>query len=226
MEEIMNEFEDEYFDYQSEYEAELIENALKDISSENIQFYYGTYGDSIEERVKTLIKDSEKLLLQNFYGPSLAVSAICIEVIIRFFLIRPLVQSAFLSDEWADLLTNKITSGNSYENRDILPSILKQWNIDINKFLLSNKNQLWTTIKGKENWSVIKRRNHFMHNGEIISKDEAELALECTEKMLQIVYQISEKFGFTLDVTGKWCEIKNKSEPPYSQNYKPFDAFC
>jgi len=219
----MNKFDDEFidYDYQSEYEAELIENALKDISSENIQFYFGTYGDSIDERVNTLLKDSKKLLLQNFYGPSLAVSTTCVEIIIRFFLIKPLVQSAFLSDEWADLLTKKITSGNSNKDREMLPSILKQWDLNINKYLLSNKEQLWSTIKGK----VIKRRNSFVHNGDNVVEKDAEIALECAEKMLQIVHQIFEKFGFSLDIAGKWCKIKNESNPYYSTTYKPLNAF-
>ena len=212
----MYEFDDEFidYDYQSEYELDL----LKKISKENIQEYYGTYGDSIDERVNKLIKDSNKLLLHNFYGPSLSVSAICIEVIIRYFLIKPLVQSAFLSDEWADLLTKKITSGNSNKDREILPSILKQWNLDINKYLLSNKKQLWATIKN----IVIKRRNCFIHNGDDIVEREAEIALECAENLLQIVHQILEKLGFTIDIEGKWSIIKKNSGTYF---YKQQDAF-
>ena len=53
----MNEFYDDYVDLQSEYEAELIENALKEIQSERVRDYYGTFG-----RLKNFFNESKNEL--------------------------------------------------------------------------------------------------------------------------------------------------------------------
>ena len=216
-----DEFDDKYVDMQSEYEAELIENALNEIQSEKVKDYYGTFGDSIEKRIKTLVKESENLLSQNFYGPSLIVSVTCIEVIIRFFLIEPLVKGAFFSDEWADLLTKKIVSNRSSDDKSILPGILTKWKLDINRYKLSNNQQLWPIFIN----TINKKRNNFLHKGETVFEVDAKLALECANKFLQIVHQISLVFGFTLSVTGEWCSIKNKSDSHYLHKYTPNDPF-
>lgn len=210
----MSDFDKYYDDYaydeymRDEYECDLIENALKELSYENVQFFLGTYGDAIEKRISVLLNDSERLLNYNFHGPSLVLSATSIEIIIRFFLIRPLVQGAFLSDEWADLLSARIIKGKPFKDTELLPLILNNWDVDIYSYKLSNEKLLWETIKSK----VFMKRNLFVHQGEFVNYDESNIALECAVTLLNIVKEISKKFGFTLNTTGKWSEIKNGTD--------------
>jgi hypothetical protein len=88
----------------------------------------------------------------------LAVTAI--ELIIRYLLIRPLLQGAFLSDEWASFITQRITSGRSAEDRKLLPKILKAQGIAIEVILRQNGRPLWETIIS----DVYKKRQRVVHD--------------------------------------------------------------
>lgn len=220
----MSDFDKYYNDYEymrDEYERDLVENALKELSYENIRSFLGTYGDAIEERISVLLNDSERLLNHNFYGPSLVLSASSIEIIIRFFLIRPLIQGAFLSDEWADLLSERIINGQPLRDRKLLPLILNNWGVDIYSYNLSNGKRLWKTIQS----NILRKRNLFVHQGEFVNYDESNTALQCAV----ILFDIAKKFGFTLDTTGRWSEIKNgtddMSDGVFSKSFKPSSPF-
>ncbi len=209
----------------AEYESKLIEDALRDISYENVRYYLGTYGDSIEARINRIVKESESLIEQNYYAPSLVLSTTAIEIIIRFFIIRPLLQGAFLSEDWASLLSGRIAYGKTSKDREIVPLILKLCDIDIDKYNLSDNRTLWDTIFK----NVIIKRNFFVHKGEPVDKEVALLAMECVKKMLGIVFEISDKYGFTLGLTGKWSAIKEGydsiNKVKLSMSFKPLDAF-
>lgn len=189
-------------------EAELIENAIKDISKDSVKSYLGKHGDAIECRVKCCLEQADLLINSKYYGSSLSLSATAIEIIIRFFLLRPLVQGAFLSDEWADILSKRIVTGRHVEDKSLLPAVLENWDIDITKERLSNGNKLWDTILNK----IWKKRNLFVHQASPIDIDEAHTALECANALMDIVNKIAKKLGFSLETTGKWHLITNKSE--------------
>jgi hypothetical protein len=44
-----------------------------------------------------------------------------------------LVQGAFLSDEWAGILTDRILTGRTAEDRKLVPVLLRQWGLDVTK---------------------------------------------------------------------------------------------
>lgn len=206
-----------------EYEQEaameaFIEESLKNISEDNVRSYLGTFGDAIEERVRECLRQAKELLDLNHYGPALTLSATAIEIVIRFLLLRPLVQGAFLSDEWAEILAKRIATGRSAEDRELLPAILRQWGVDITSIKLSGKIGLWETIH-----DLWKKRNNFVHFGEIITEPVAISGIECVNVILnKVVYPISMKLGFTLETTGKWCEIHRKTDyGSYSTSFKP-----
>jgi hypothetical protein len=188
-------------------DKDFIEEALEEVSSDNIQSYLGKYGDAIEGRIKECLTQAEKLHKLGFFGPSIVLAATAIEIIIRFLLVRPLVQGAFLSDEWAEILSKRVATGRTAEDRELLPAILRLWGIDITTVKLSNGKGLWETFLTQ----VRRKRDKFVHKGEHIDSSEAILAIECTNEFLdKIVNPVASKLGFTLETTGKWCEIHKK----------------
>jgi len=143
-----------------------------------------------------------------------------IEIFIRFMLLRPLVQGAFLSDEWADILAKRVATGRTAEDRKILPAILKQWDIDITKIKTKKDNQLWETIK-----SLRKKRNDFVHAGKSIESLDSEGALDTINTLISdILLPIAEKLGFNLTETGKWCKIEHKTVG-FSAKFTPLSPF-
>ena len=44
---------------------------------------------------------------------------------------QPLVQGAFLSDEWAEILTARIATGRPSDDQKLVPAVLRQWGVDV-----------------------------------------------------------------------------------------------
>ena len=203
--------------------AEFIENSVAQIAQDSVQRYLGTYGDAIEERVEQCVEDAKKLLELNFWGPSLTLSVTAIEIIIRFMILRPLVQGAFMSEEWAEILLKRIATGRSAEDKKMLPAILRQWGIDITTIKTKSDEPLWENIQ-----NLTQRRNDFVHSGEEIQEYEAIKGLEAADVLVNgINITLAEKFGFSLSETGKWHQIdKYDSKGGESHSsFKPLSPF-
>jgi hypothetical protein len=197
-----------YYEQEAAYEA-MIENAVKNISDQGVQSYLGSNGDAIDARVLGSIRQAKQLLKAHFPQPAIVVATTAIEIIVRYFLIRPLIQAAFLSEEWAYLLTERVASGRTAEDRKLLPKILEEHDVDISAVLLEDGRELWPTITGE----VYPKRNRIVHLAEPVSEADALLAIECAERLRSdVVLPIAEKMGFTLDVTGVWCHTKTQGE--------------
>jgi hypothetical protein len=89
---------------------EIFQEGLKSQAKEAVKSYLGRYGDAVDQRVLACITEAKVLLKHGHFGPSLCAAAIAVELMIRFMLVRPLVQGAFLSDEWAGILTDGIVN--------------------------------------------------------------------------------------------------------------------
>ena len=93
---------------------------------------------------------------------------------------KPLVQGAFLSEEWAEMLTKRIGSGRSKNDRELLRLILKQQDIEIDSFIQSDGSKLLETINQK----VAPKRNSIAHSGEHASQSDSKISIECAEILL------------------------------------------
>ncbi|MFZ3136376.1 MAG: hypothetical protein WA126_03170 [Thermodesulfovibrionales bacterium] len=197
--------------YQEEEAMErFIEEQLREIAEAPVFSYLSKYGDAIEERIRYCIEEATALRKEGFWGAALIRSAAAIEIAIRFYLARPLVQGAFLSDEWAALLSKKVLSGRTAEDRDLLPAILRNWSIDITKVLLSNNLQMWQQVTSR----VWPRRNDYVHAGDTVEEADAVLAAECLDALLShVVDPIARRLGFTREQTGCWSVVTSPIQP-------------
>lgn len=211
------------------YEAEeamekFLEEQLREIAEAPVFTYLSRHGDAIEERIQLCIEEATALSKAGFWGASLIRSAAAIEIAIRFFLARPLVQGAFLSDDWAALLSSKVLHGRTAEDRNLLPAILRNWNIDVTQVLLPNQSQMWEAVIAK----VWPRRNEYVHAGGSIEEADAILAAECLDAILKhIVDPLAQRFGFTRELSGCWSvvvsSIGSEVNPP--RRYETADPF-
>lgn len=202
----------------------FIDEQLRQLSEGPVVYYLARYGDAIEERVQRCRTESEALSAAGFHGAALVRLAAAIEITIRFFLARPLVQGAFLSDEWAALLSTKMLNGRTAEDRELLPAILRNWQLDITQVALADGTKIWDSIL-KRVWP---RRNEYVHAGDAISESDALLAGECLQVLLtQVVSPIAVRLGFTREETGRWSVILSRhdqtmSPPTRHETASPF----
>ncbi len=209
---------DDYHRYQQEDAmGAYLEEELRRIAEEPVFAYLAVHGDAIEARVKRCLGQAQALSGSGSHGAALTRAASGIEVTIRFFLARPLVQGAFLSEDWADLLSQKVLNGRTAEDREMLPAILRNWKMDITKVKLADGSQVWEQIVRR----VWPRRNDYVHKADDASADEALLAIECLTALLsQVVDPLATKLGFTREQTGCWSVVA-ANNPPEHPNLNP-----
>ena len=195
-----------------EYEREaaiedLIQTSLKQLSEDSARTYLGRYGDAVDARISRCLGQATELTAHGYHEASLVLSCTAIELMIRFMVVRPLIQGAFLSEEWADLLTRRIGTGRTDEDRKLLPEILRQWGIDIDSVKLKEQVGLWRFIRER----LLTERNKVVHAGKQASPLDAEDALLAAKSFRKnVIGAIANRLGFTLDVTGQWAEIKKE----------------
>jgi hypothetical protein len=151
----------EYYEEEAA-QAEFIQETLKNISEDGVRNYLGTYGDAVDARIEHCMKEARMLLTGGFFQSAVVSAVTAIELTIRFLLLRPLMQAAFLSEEWASLLTQRIASGRGSGDREILPQILNFHDIDLNNIKLPGGKALWATITDV----VYSTRNKIVHRAE------------------------------------------------------------
>jgi hypothetical protein len=204
------------------YEETMIEDSLKLVSEENVRDYLGTFGDSIESRVRYCLKEGKKLLESNHYSSSLIMTSTATELIVRFFILMPLVHGVLLDYKWAQILTEKIISSRSADDRKLLPLVLDSWGISINKHKLSNNHDAWDNFI-KVLWPM---RNKCIHTGKNASKENAELAQECAIAFLELVKLIADKFGHSWPKSGIWHKIMLDDGVGMVRSYTEKDVFA
>ena len=216
---------DDQMRYQEEEAMEqFIAEQLRQIAESPVIRHLARFGDAIEERVQRCRLEASDLATAGFYGAALVRSAGAIEISIRFFLARPLVQGAFLSDEWAALLSNKMLNGRTAEDRDLLPAILRNWGLNITSVTLADGSQMWERVLSR----VWPRRNDYVHAGATVGEPDARLAAECLDVMLaQVVDPIALRLGFTRQETGRWSVVlstrdRNINPPTRHETASPF----
>ena len=209
-------YEDQYFEEIGR--QELVAEALKGISEDGIREYLGIYGDAIDKRFENVIAQVTYARQAGFPHFAVIGAVTAIELITRYMLFRPLLQGAFLSDDWAQLLTRRVTEGRSKQERDILPQILEIHGIKLEEMKLDDESLFWKTLTDK----VIPKRNRIAHDGEFATPAEALLALECASVLRhQVVSAVAKKLGFTLEETNCWHKIANSGQ----DNYDPDTPF-
>jgi hypothetical protein len=212
-----NYYEEEYWEEIGRQEE--IASAIKNLSEEPIREFLGTYGDAIDARLDNTLATARYASQAGFPRYAVVGAVTAIELIMRYMLVRPLLQGAFLSDSWAKMLTKHIVQARIAQERHLLPSVLGMYDIKIEDFELSDGSALWKTFVTK----IVPKRNAIMHEGDNATPEEAKLSLECVNTLREvIVAQIGKKMGFDLEKNGAWHKHIN-AEGFYHNPASPFE---
>jgi hypothetical protein len=85
--------------YESYYEEEgakeaFISDTIRNMSEDSVRGYLGGNGDAIDARVQRCMRQARELKDVDYFQSSHVLAVTAIELIIRFLLIRPLLQGA------------------------------------------------------------------------------------------------------------------------------------
>jgi len=185
--------------------SELIERGISDQRLEQITNYLGTYGDAVQRRIDRCILKARNLMKVGFPGSAVVSAVTAMELMMRYFVLRPTLEGAFLSDEWARIFVGHILKQRSAADRELLPAVLRLWDIELNTFRLPSGKPLWATFTS----DVLPLRNNIVHKGSEASPDSAAMAIEIAESFLdQVVKPLSDRFGFSWSRTRCWNPTK------------------
>ena len=175
-----------------EYFEEQVQQAFEGRSADATRNYLGTYGDAVTARVEQAIADARVLLEAGQPGPATTVAATAVELIVGHLVVRPIVQGAFLSDQWAGVLTEQILRARTDEARRLLPIIAKAWGLDLDKAVLPDQKPVWRYFTD----TVIPARNAFVHRADPIKPEVATQAIECARVLLgALVVAVGQSVG-------------------------------
>ncbi len=183
-----------------QFREELVADALKDISRNQIHAYLFYYGDAIETRIRESIETAKELRTTGFWGPSLVSSSIAIELTVRFFILTPLVQGMFINEEWADILTRHIVSGHTAKDKEVVLRVLKAWDVDLGQIRLPSGGSLWQCLTGV----IWPTRNKHVHGGVVVSDDVSLSAVEAASLLVDLAEEVLKKASGLRKHGGTW----------------------
>lgn len=216
-------YEKAAYDFDLDASYEFIEGQVRQAIDGRVadaaRAYLGTYGDAVTDRVQRTIEEAQTLLAAGHPGPATALAATAVELTLRDLVIRPLVQGAFLSDQWAAVLTNHILRGAPGEVRRLLPVIATAWDLDLDEVRLPDGASVWGVFTGP----VTKARNDFVHSAEPVPPDLAARAIACARSLLEgLVGPLAQRIGmnwpanpwhFAYAVAGITVQIFERRDP-------------
>lgn len=194
--------EDHYSD--SDRFDDYIESEMHRQSVESVRSYLQSYGDAVADRVAKRLGESEKLRDTGFPGPSLVLAITSIEVVIRYLVLMPLLQGAFMSEYWSAALVDRLLPNRPGSDRRLLPAVLKEWDIDLDAFKLSTGDSLWEVL----NRRLYTSRNAALHRGAGVDEETCRIGWEAAQLFFNdLGARIAERFRLTWPKT-PWHEIR------------------
>jgi len=195
-----DEFYDDYGRFshlEEKYMLEEKEKYIEQKSNESIEYYFDTKGKEIDKKINFCIDRANKLNKNKFYGNSITTSFTAIELIIRDLYLKPLVIGALISDNLSGIIFNHIFDkrNKGYEERELLKDIVKQWGFNLAEINIQSGNQLWESIINTKEC-----RNDFVHGAKKVEKDDAEIALECADELLNLIQEITKKLNIDFEI--------------------------
>lgn len=216
-------FEDDYYDAaRDEYEAGLINDAIREQSEDAVRWALGTYGDSATARIDRIRGEARSLTADGHFGYALLACTTAAEIMVRFLVFRPLVQGVFLSDEWAAVLADRVLRGRSDEDRRLLPSVVGGWGLDLDAPRLPDERSAWAHVVGPLRLA----RNAVAHEGALADMTQAQDAITAVDALMRdFVEPLAARFRLSWPAT-TWHEVRwEAGNVREYRTYEPLDAF-
>lgn len=143
--------------------------------------------------------DAERFLKASEFRITQILYASLLEIGIRNLIIKPLAIGAFYHEEWADILANKIGSGMSKHDRDILPKVLKTIKLDSKH--IGDEDFNFENCLNK----VFTKRNDIIHKYGPATETDAQNAQKCVYIFMENILQyILKYYNVKTDGKGEW----------------------
>lgn len=129
-----------------------------------------------------------------------------------------------MSKDWTRVLVRRILTHRAASDREILPSVLRVWEIDLGSICLPSANRLWHKFTSE----VVPLRNNIVHKGATATEEQGGESLACPTILLDsVICPLSDRFGFSWSKTRCWKEVQNGIHGAWCttrhNSFRPFD---
>jgi hypothetical protein len=215
--------DDYYYDQWGDALGDMVDQSIREIRDDRIQSYLGTYGDAVQKRIDRCLTEGQRLLTSDFPSQALISSVTATELILRYFILKPILEGAFMSDEWSRILSQRILTHRAARDREILPLALQVWEIDLGSVLLPTGERLWDKFISE----VVPLRNNIVHKAASATEEQGQEALACPAILLErVISPLSDRFGFSWSKTRCWHAVQQGiGGAQHSMNFNPVSPF-
>lgn len=188
---------DEYIDYNDEQEWsgaeddwEVLQKGMTAQAQRRFRQYLAMNGAATWSRIDRAIA-AARLQREAHPEASIVAAVTAGELLIRFFLVRPMIAGLVFNTRLAMRLVRDRQSTPTARDRQLLPEVCRAWSVDIEALKLANDQPLWLTLL-----DLIEVRNRYVHRADPVLAEQATGALDCVEALLgQLVKPLSQRAG-------------------------------
>ena len=179
---------DYYLDRAAEYEAEVIEEGIREQSEARAARYLSINGTAVWTRVEASLSNAEALHPQH-PAPSIVTCGTGTELLVRYLLLRPLLAGLVFHDALAMRLIHDPFKNQQRLDRELLPIACKAWQIDLDNMVLPSGVYIWETLL-----ELVRVRNWSVHRARAVTEAQALGAIHCTRGLVdQLFIPLTER---------------------------------
>lgn len=191
-----------YDQYMSDlYEEHKVE-AIEEFTDERLQSYY--VANKLLAKPASDALSQARTLVDLNPTAAFVFAAIAMEVGLKATLLKPIVHGLVHTESVAALVTDLAILHSMDRYRKLLLQVLRDHGgVNLGSFKRSHTNRLlWEEIK-----EVQRTRNRIMHRAEVVSKDEADVALGVASAILETIFPaVVKKMGLHLHEGFRICD--------------------
>ena len=185
----MHDYDDDWFDWATD---EYNEDLLKQTGLQMIEDFFIRSAKIYKNSINDLIKNSKAIASINQFDMALVSVVIGLELLIRYFYLKPLIGGMFLNDDWFDFIyESKIVPDRSKDEKDLLRKLLSRHNIKSFDQINIKKKTIWMQLS-----EIYKIRNSIVHHGNKAGKEDYLIAMFCYEQLVKALNTIYSAFNF------------------------------
>lgn len=191
-------WDDAYESMFQELYPEHKEQAIAEFTHERLRSYYVAHPKVLTPAVRTF-KESKALLAGGHNAAALVFAASATELFLKAVLLRPIVYGLVHSESMAELIVNATLSQTGFERYETLLSNLffEIAGIELNSLV----REMGVKSLLKEASDIQKIRNHVVHQGQDVTSQQAEIALEiATQIFNQVLAKVLTQLDIDIDI--------------------------
>lgn len=202
---------------------QLYPEIVYEFTIERLQSYFLAYPEAAKPAYIAL-EEALHLRDAGFFSATFIFAVIATEVAVKSALLKPIVHGLIHDIPTSTLIAELVLGQNGLDRFEklLFESLNSIAELDLKSFCRPNSEEsLWREIKGLQ-----KKRNYLVHRAEMLSSEDADMAIAVACEVLNnILPLVIKAIGLHLHEHGRickdwWCELENQYSPEQIEKWR------